>query len=250
MTAPTIIPIPTKINTLEKWSKFILTSEFKAIQDFFGVHLVRWFKKNGRDLPWRHTRDPFKILLSEIMLQQTQVDRVIGFFHRFIEQIPDFATLAIAKEETVIDLWEGLGYYNRARNLQKTAQIITNDYHGQFPTNHSDILALPGIGEYTAGAVMSFALNKRSPLVDTNVERVYGRLLLQDIKLPISAAEKSKIFWLIAEQLLPQEEYWEFNQGIMDFGAVLCKLPNPDCNKCPFSSFCRYYHRRSLSRFF
>ena len=249
MSHPPIAIVPTSINSLEQWNRFIATDEFKKIQQFFGTQLVQWFKAKGRDLPWRRTRDPYKILLSEIMLQQTQVNRVKEFYHRFLKQLPDFKSLATASEETVIELWGGLGYYNRARNLQKTAQIIMQDYHGQFPTDHADILDLPGIGEYTAGAVMTFALNLRAPLVDTNVERVYARLFLQDITIS-SPSEKAKIFWMIAEKLLPFSEYWEFNQGIMDFGAFLCKLPRPVCQQCPFSQFCRYYSRRSLKRFF
>ncbi|QEE17219.1 A/G-specific adenine glycosylase [Promethearchaeum syntrophicum] len=241
-------PVPSNLKSIKKWNLFGNRDEFRLIQDYFSKNLIEWFKHHGRDLPWRQTRDPYKILLSEIMLQQTQVDRVIEYYHQFLDQIPDFATLEEISEDTVIELWKGLGYYNRARNLQKIAKIIMNDYDGMFPSTKSEILALPGIGEYTTGAVMTFALNIRAPLVDTNVERVYRRIFLQDIHIQ-SPSELSKIYWFLADQLLPDEKYWEFNQGIMDFGAVLCKANSPICNKCFCRKFCRYYSRRSLSRF-
>lgn len=212
--------------------------------------MLDWFEKNGRDLPWRKTRDPYKILLSELMLQQTQVDRVKEFYRKFLNRFPDFQSVAEADEKEILEYWEGLGYYNRARNLQKTAKLIVEKYKNQFPTDKDAILALPGLGKYTVGAVMTFALNIRQPIVDTNVDRVISRVFLPKKLLDqIGKTEYSKILWLLSERLLPDENFWEFNQGIMDFGAIQCTALKPRCKSCPFSSFCRYYANNSLSRF-
>jgi A/G-specific adenine glycosylase len=183
------------------------------------------------------------------MLQQTQVDRVArDYYSQFLTKFPSFASIASASEEDIVAQWEGLGYYNRARNLHKLAQEIMTTYHGQFPTDREKILALPGIGEYTTGAVMTFALNLRAPLVDTNVDRVYSRIFLYPGK-DLTENQKNKILWLLAESLLPDFEYWEFNQGIMDFGAMICITPNPLCVQCPMKAICQHYRKSSLTRF-
>ncbi len=233
------------------WKQRIQTPEFQINVSMFQNGLLRWFNRHQRDLPWRKTHDPYKILLSELMLQQTQVDRVIDFYHKFLERFPTFRSVAEAEEAEIIKYWEGLGYYNRARNLQKTAQIVVNEYQGVFPTDKKEIRALPGLGEYTVGAVMSFALNIRAPIVDTNVDRVLSRVFLSYIhNNHLSSTEKSKILWLISETVLPEKKFWEFNQGIMDFGAIQCTPVKPKCNSCPFKDFCLHYKRNSLSRFF
>jgi A/G-specific adenine glycosylase len=238
------------INPVSKWEQRLLTPKMNSLQNRFQQGLLSWFQLKGRDLPWRKTRDPYKILLSELMLQQTQVDRVIGFYHKFLERFPDFQSVAEAKEEEIIEYWGGLGYYNRARNLQKTAQIIVNEYNNEFPREKENILALPGLGEYTVGAVMSFALDIRAPIVDTNVERVFSRVFIASKYLQVySPTEKSKIMWMISDFLLPKIHYWEFNQGIMDFGATQCTHLKPKCNSCPFSSFCLHYSNNSLKRY-
>jgi len=182
------------------------------------------------------------------MLQQTQVDRVIVFYHEFLEKLPDFQALAQVSEPVVLKLWGGLGYYNRARNLQKVAKIVISQYHGKFPTTKEEILALPGIGEYTAGAVMSFALGIRAPIVDTNVNRVWQRLFRLP-KQKLSPSSYEKILWLFSEAILPEQEFWEFNQAIMDFGALQCVPQKPRCKSCPFQKFCRTYQQTSLARF-
>ncbi len=233
---------------LEKWKFKIQSEEFKDRKMNFRSGLLNWFSEYGRDLPWRKTRDPYQILVSEIMLQQTQVDRVIEYWTLFLKEIPDFQTLAAAPEDQLLRLWEGLGYYNRVRNLQKTAIMIINDHHGVFPRSKEEILSLPGIGEYTAGAVMSFSLGIRAPIVDTNVDRVISRIFLHPIK-KVKESELNKILWLLSESLLPEKEFWAFNQGIMDFGAIQCVPEKPKCNSCPFRPFCQYYLTRSLSRF-
>jgi len=235
-------------NTLEYWQDWIVSSAFHPIKNLIQRGISEWFFINGRDLPWRHTRDPYKILLSEIMLQQTQVDRVIIFYYAFLKKLPDFRALANASEELVLKLWGGLGYYNRARNLQKIAKTIISEYNGIFPTTKEEILALPGIGEYTAGAVMSFALGIRAPIVDTNVNRVWQRLFHLP-KGKMKPSDYDKILWMFSEALLPEKDIWEFNQAIMDFGAMQCVSHKPRCKSCPFHSFCRTYQHTSLARF-
>lgn len=234
--------------TLEKWNNLLNTPKFIEKQRLFQEGLLNWFEKHARDLPWRKTRDPYRILLSELMLQQTQVDRVIDFYEKFLSRFPDFQSVANAEEAEILKYWEGLGYYNRARNLQKTAKEVQEEYEGKFPTKKEDVLALPGIGEYTAGAVMTFALNLREPIVDTNVNRVLGRVFLQKEK-NLTEGDRNKILWRLSEWLLPFEKYWEFNQAIMDFGALHCKPEKPKCSSCPFRGFCTFYSSRSLGRF-
>ena len=184
------------------------------------------------------------------MLQQTQVSRILEYYPRFLEKFPDFATLARATEEEVVAAWEGLGYYNRARNFHKLAIEITEKYGGQFPRDKETILTLPGIGEYTAGAVLTFALGIRAPIVDTNVDRVLSRVILsqKDLQEFGTRGQKEKVLWIISEALLPEEHFWEFNQAIMDFGAMQC-TPKPHCNTCPMKPVCRYYNQNSLTRF-
>jgi len=236
---------------LEIWERRVQTRHFNNIRKSFQKDLIAWFSTAQRDLPWRKTHDPYKIMVSELMLQQTQVDRVVDFYEKFINTLPTFETVANADESLLLELWGGLGYYNRVRNLQKTAKIILGQYHGNFPTTKEEILKLPGIGEYTAGAIMSFALNQREPIVDTNVDRVYSRVFLSEKQL--SSAPKSvreKIMWLLSDALTPYENFWDYNQGIMDFGAIHCKNDKPLCNTCPFQDFCKYYQDHSLTRFF
>lgn len=187
------------------WKKKIANPVFNETRVEFQTRLVSWFEQYGRDLPWRHTRDPYKILVSELMLQQTQVDRVIGFYAKFLAKFPTLKSIADASEEDVLAMWEGLGYYNRARNLKKTAQMIMTEYNGVFPKEKENILNLPGIGEYTAGAVMTFAFELRAPIVDTNVDRAIGRVFLNP-SAKITPRTKEKILWLLSETLLPEKK--------------------------------------------
>jgi A/G-specific adenine glycosylase len=210
----------------------------------FQKTLLEWFQKHGRDLPWRKTRNPYHILVSELMLQQTQVVRVEKeYYHHFLEKFPTFEALAEACEEEVIAAWEGLGYYNRAKNLHKIAQIIVSDYAGKFPEDYERILELPGIGKYTAGAVLSFAFERDYPIVDTNVERIIKRVFLYRHKIS-SPAKLDRTIWEISESILLKGNAWTFNQAILDFGALICIAQKPRCAKCPMRPICQYFQAK------
>jgi len=221
----------------------IITIDTKTIT-FFQKTLIDWFKKHGRDLPWRKTRNPYHILVSELMLQQTQVIRVEKeFYSQFLKKFPSFQALAKAEEEEVIESWEGLGYYNRARNLHKIAKIIVSEYDGRIPADYKKILELPGIGQYTAGAILSFAFELDFPIVDTNVDRIIKRVFLHNHKIT-SPAKLEKIIWDISEQLLIKNNAWTFNQAILDFGALICIAIKPRCNKCPMRPICQFFQAK------
>ena len=196
--------------------------------------LLFWYRANARNLPWRHTTDPYRIWVSEIMLQQTRVAAVLGYYERFLRAFPSVHDLANAPEEQLMKLWEGLGYYSRARNLQKAAKTIVNDLNGEFPNRYSDLLKLSGIGEYTAGAIASSAFGERVPAVDGNVLRVISRITenWEDINDP----KTKKMYREMLEQVLPnsQEDMRIFNQAMMELGATVC-VPNgePKCEICP-----------------
>ncbi len=210
-----------------------------AAQQLFQKTLVGWFQKASRDLPWRKTRDPYAILVSEMMLQQTQVDRVIPKYHAFLKRFPTAADLATAKQADVVALWQGLGYNRRALYLQKACQVVTNELDGEFPQTIEGLQKLPGIGPYTAGAVASFAFELKTPLVDTNVERVIGRIFLGFRELPKTT---QKDFWALMQELLPRKDrIWIFNQAIMEFGALVCTASKPKCTECPLKTICTSY---------
>ena len=198
--------------------------------------LLPWYAENRRDLPWRAHREPYHIWLSEIMLQQTRVEAVKGYYARFLSALPTVEALASCDDDTLHKLWEGLGYYSRVRNLKKAAQVIVSQYGGHFPTNYPEILALPGIGEYTAGAVCSIAFGLPTPAVDGNVLRVCARLL--DDPSPIDAPATKKRVTSSLAQIYPAEA-GNFTQALMELGATLCG-PNrkPDCANCPCSGIC------------
>ncbi|MDP3427740.1 MAG: A/G-specific adenine glycosylase, partial [Humidesulfovibrio sp.] len=204
--------------------------------DGFCADLLSWFALNARDLPWRRTLEPYHVWLSEIMLQQTQMDRAVQYFVRFIERFPDIASLAGAHEDEVLKLWEGLGYYSRAKNLLRAARAIMNGHGGVFPATFEAVRALPGIGPYTAGAVMSVAYNDARPAVDANVERVLSRVL--DIDRPVSEPLVKRRILAAAWELLPPGRSRAFNQGLMEFGALVCAPRRPDCPRCPLSRHC------------
>ena len=204
----------------------------------FRRQLHGWFRKHSRDLPWRRTRDPYRILISELMLQQTQVSRVLDFYRRFLERFPDLHTLAQAKPHRVLEAWEGLGYYARARNLHKLAKHVTETHEGIIPSEPEALRALPGVGAYTAGAVASFAYEKRAALVDTNVARVLHRVFAPELD-PKSGAGLKRL-WHIAEQLLPRtgKVVWTHNQALMELGALVCSARSPKCGACPVHRLC------------
>jgi A/G-specific adenine glycosylase len=212
--------------------------------EFFQQALIQWFQKHGRDLPWRKTRDPYHILVSEFMLQQTQVIRVAqDYFYQFLERFPSIQALADADEASVLEAWAGLGYYNRAKNLHKIAKIIMSDFQGEFPKEYDQILNLPGIGKYTAGAILSFAFNLDFPIVDTNVQRILKRNFLQELKEK-SPTKRENIIWNLSEKVLLKGDAWTFNQAILDLGALLCIAQKPRCSKCPMRPICQYYQKK------
>jgi A/G-specific adenine glycosylase len=198
--------------------------------------LLQWFKKNGRDLPWRKTRDPYAIWVSEIMLQQTQVSTVIPYYLRFLKALPTVRHLAKADLSKVLKVWEGLGYYSRARNLHRASRIVSNHFNGKIPDNLTDLRTLPGIGRYTAGAILSIAFDKSAPILDGNVRRVLSRLFaISDA--PASGKTEARL-WHLSESLIPKGRASSFNQGLMDLGATICTPKEPQCPLCPLRDVC------------
>ena len=198
--------------------------------------LIEWYLQNKRDLPWRNTTNPYPIWLSEIILQQTRVAQGMPYFYAFLESFPTVKELAIADEQQVLKLWQGLGYYSRARNLHQTAQYIANELDGVFPNSYAGLIQLKGIGGYTAAAIASFAYNEPVPVVDGNVFRVVSRYF--GIESDISTGKTKKEFTALAAELLSKEQPALFNQAIMEFGAMHCTPKNPDCENCIFNSSC------------
>ena len=208
----------------------------KELLSKFRVLLMKWNRhKNTRKMPWKGEKDPYKIWLSEIILQQTRVEQGLKYYEKFVSAFPDINKLSAAKDERVYKLWEGLGYYSRCKNLLETARFISKKLNGKFPDRFEDILALKGVGNYTASAISSFAFNLPHAVVDGNVFRVLSRVF--GIKTPIDSTEGKKIFTQLASQLLDNKKPGEYNQALMDFGAVICK-PYPLCNNCVFKDHC------------
>jgi A/G-specific adenine glycosylase len=203
----------------------------------FSTRLRRWFRRHGRDLPWRRTRDPYRVLVSELMLQQTQVARVVDYYHAFVTRFPTLHHVAEAPLDTVTDAWAGLGYYARARNLHALARRVTSD-GGALPADSTALRTLPGIGPYTAGAVSSFAFERRAALVDTNVARVLRRAFAP--RLDPKTARGQKTLWAIAEAILPRtgKVAWTHNQALMELGALVCTARTRHCTACPVRSVC------------
>lgn len=203
---------------------------------YFSDKVVEWYKANKRDLPWRDTKDPYKVWLSEIILQQTRVIQGMPYYLKFLEAFPTVQALARASEHEVLQLWQGLGYYTRARNLHKCAQVIVSSFNGEFPNTFETLLKLPGVGEYTAAAIASFSFKQPVAVVDGNVFRVLSRIF--GIEKEINSVEGKKIFTALANSLINQK-YPDFhNQGLMEFGAMLCVPKNPSCNNCDFRLEC------------
>jgi A/G-specific adenine glycosylase len=205
--------------------------------------LLQWYDQSGRDLPWRKTRDPYAIWISEIMLQQTQVKTVLPYYDRWLRQFPDVATLAAADLQTVLKAWEGLGYYARARNLHRAAQDVVTRFEGQFPSTLAAALTLAGIGRTTAGGILSAAFNLPLPIMDGNVKRVLARLI--GLEVPPSKALHQ--LWEISSQLVPQNQGRDFNQALMDLGATICTPQNPACGLCPWRSDCQAHQQEKVS---
>ena len=202
----------------------------------FNLLIIKWYRQNKRNLPWRLTKDPYMIWLSEIILQQTKVDQGLNYYLKFRANYPTIHDLAKADEQKVLSDWQGLGYYSRARNLHTTAKTIIDTYQGTFPNTYENILKLKGIGTYTAAAISSFAYDLPHAVVDGNVYRVLSRLF--DIDLPIDSSEGIKEFKVLADELLNKDHPAEHNQAIMEFGALQCTPANPSCDTCPFVLTC------------
>jgi A/G-specific adenine glycosylase len=203
----------------------------------FRSSLLSWFRRHGRDLPWRKTRDPYPILVSEFMLQQTQVATVIPYYNKWLRRFPDFASVARASQNDVLHGWQGLGYYNRARNLHAASKIVQDRHRGIFPGDIAAIRKLPGVGRYTANAVATFAFHQPVPIVETNTARLFARLF--DMRAPIDSAIGREKLWRSAAQLLPRRHAARFNSALVDLGALVCLPDKPKCNVCPVKKFCR-----------
>src|SRR6266566_3216525 len=220
--------------------------------------LLAWWARAARDLPWRRTRDPYRVLVSEFMLQQTQVSRVAEYYPRFIEQFPDLETLANAKPRAVREQWDGLGYYARAANLHALARVVSKDLGGTLPDHPDELVKLPGVGPYTAGAVASFAYEKPVPAVDTNVRRVLLRVFFGDDRQRLTRQRPTRQrltpqrvtpqrpipqrrIWALAAALVPKDgkRAWKFNQAIMELGALVCVARKPKCPECPVRPNCK-----------
>ena len=205
----------------------------------FRNRLLTWYRRHGRDLPWRKTDDPYHILVSEIMLQQTQVDRVLPKYAEWLEKYPTFQALAAAPEQDVTKTWYPLGYNIRPKRLQSIAREAVERYGGRLPADEETLLSFKGIGAYTAGAIRSFAFRERAAILDTNVARVLFRVFVGEGDLKSHAMKQH--LWKVSETLVPKRDVFDFNQALMDFGAMMCPARNPKCLVCPMSKDCRSF---------
>jgi A/G-specific adenine glycosylase len=210
-----------------------------GLRQTFRRKLLGWYDRNGRSLPWRETDDPYHILVSEIMLQQTQVDRVLPKYWEWLEKYPSFGALAATPEDEAVRTWYPLGYNIRPRRLHAIAREAVDSYGGELPSDHATLLSFKGIGPYTAGAVRSFAFKQRAAILDTNVARVLFRIFVG--RGDATGHRIKKHLWSLADVTMPHKRVFDFNQGLMDFGAMVCVARNPKCAGCPMSSICRSY---------
>lgn len=202
-------------------------------------NLLGWYDLNLRDLPWRHTQDPYHIWVSEVMAQQTRISFLLAYYERFISRFPTILSLALADEADLLKVWEGLGYYSRAINMQKAAKAVISSFDGELPKTKEELLSLPGIGEYTAGAILSIAYNIPAPAVDGNVLRVFSRL--ERSRLDIQLASTKQTATEFVRALMPRDAASRFTQALMELGALICLPKNPKCRECPVSSHCKAY---------
>jgi A/G-specific adenine glycosylase len=210
-----------------------------GLRQQFRRKLLAWYDRNGRDLPWRETDDPYHILVSEVMLQQTQVDRVLPKYEEWLGKYPSFDALAATPEDEVVRTWYPLGYNIRPRRLHAIAREAVASYGGELPSDPATLLSFKGIGPYTAGAVLSFAFKQRAAILDTNVARVLFRIFVG--RGDATTHQMKKHLWTLADVTMPHKRVFDFNQGIMDFGAMVCVARKPKCSECPMSSMCRSY---------
>ncbi len=225
---PRRVPATADTNAVEHLSSAQISAFRRA--------LLRWFRTVKRDLPWRRTRDPYQIWLSEIMLQQTRVEAVVPYFERFTREFPTLAALAAAPEQSVLKLWAGLGYYSRARNLHRAARQLAQSHGGAVPTSASELQQLPGVGRYTAAAIASIAFNEPAAVLDGNVKRVLARLFAID--MPIDDGPVIRRLWQLAQSLLSRRSPGDFNQAMMELGATVCVPRGPRCMLCPVRKHC------------
>lgn len=217
----------------------------EEINPMITKRLSEWYQKEGRDLPWRITKDPYKIWISEVILQQTRVAQGKDYYFRFIEKFPSIDKLASANEDEVLKLWQGLGYYTRARNLHAAAKQVMQHFEGRFPSKYTDIISLKGVGEYTASAISSIAFNEPQAVVDGNVYRVIARIF--GIESPIHTSSGKKIIKEIAQSLLDHTNPGQHNQAMMDFGALVCSPQQPSCGECSIQEFCTAFAENRVS---
>jgi A/G-specific adenine glycosylase len=209
----------------------------------FRRRLLSWYRANGRDLPWRHTDDPYHILVSEVMLQQTQVDRVLPKYHEWLEKYPSLEALAAAPERDVNDTWRPLGYNIRPRRLHAIARESVAKYGGSLPSDEETLLSFKGIGAYTAGAIRSFAFGQRAAILDTNVARVLFRVFIA--RGDLKAHKMRRRLWTLSDALVPHKHVFDFNQALMDFGATVCVARKPKCDVCPMTKLCSAFSKVS-----
>jgi A/G-specific adenine glycosylase len=210
-----------------------------ALRRRFRRRLLTWYREHGRDLPWRRTSDPYHILVSEVMLQQTQVDRVLPKYEEWLGRYPSLASLAAAPEADVAELWRPLGYNIRPRRLHAIARESVSRYGGELPSDEETLLSFKGIGAYTAGAIRSFAFRQRAAILDTNVARVLFRVFVGRGDAKAHATRKH--LWALSDALVPRKEVFDFNQALMDLGAVVCVARRPKCDQCPMTALCTSY---------
>lgn len=205
----------------------------------FSSILLSWYSQNRRNLPWRMSKNPYSIWLSEIILQQTRVEQGMDYYHKFLAAFPSVELLASASEDKIMHLWQGLGYYSRARNLHAAAKMVVSDYDGKFPNSYEELRKLPGVGPYTASAIASIAFNLPHAVVDGNVYRLLSRYF--NIETPIDSSGGIREFFELANELIPREHPGDFNQAMMDFGSLVCKPKSPSCAVCPLSAGCNAF---------
>lgn len=210
-------------------------------------NLLHWYTINKRALPWRENNSPYSVWLAEIIMQQTRISQGLPYYLRFVENYPTVVHLAQAHEDEILKLWQGLGYYSRARNMHEAAKTIVDQHQGHFPESYSELLKLKGVGEYTAAAIASISFNLPHAVIDGNVYRVLSRLFA--ISTPINSTEGKNAFKQLANQLIDRESPGDYNQAIMDFGAMQCKPTQPDCPNCPFSNSCQAFLLNQANRF-
>ena len=216
-----------------------------SLQDWISKQLINWFQINKRDLPWRKKRSPYSVWISEIMLQQTQVVTVIPYYLKWMKSLPSIKSVSKANEDFLLKLWEGLGYYSRVRHIHKAAKAMVLNYQGQFPKDYKEIIDLPGIGKYTAGAISSIAFGKKIALVDGNVERVLARFFA--LEQSIEQLRSQKIIWNLAEKLLPENNIDDFNESLMELGATLCTPTKGFCTECPLGQKCLAFKKNKVN---